>query len=106
MDTLTTNSVYSPKPGAITDQGLGVKTSNYITFEPQTIYTISFQPTHMIPKNGKIILTFPTTEFGMSSQPSQPGDYKAQVGPIDKSLSQVTINRGIGQIELLDAFPD
>jgi len=34
----------------------------------------------MIPKNGKIMVTFPPTEFGMSTQPSQLGDYTVKVG--------------------------
>jgi hypothetical protein len=77
VDTLTSERVYSPKPGAISKEDLGVKASNYITFEPESIYTINFKPRHMIPKNGKVYVTFPPTEFGMSTQPSRLGDYTA-----------------------------
>jgi hypothetical protein len=107
VDTLTLDRVYSPKPGAITNKDLDVQASNYITFEPQSIYTIQFTPAHKIPRNGKIFLNFPPTEFGMSTQPSQLGDYRAKVGSrLDKQLAKVNLNRGVGEVELLDAFTE
>ena len=76
-----------------------------MTYDSGATYTLSFIPTHRIPRYGVINLEFPVQDFGLTSLQVKGGAFTAKIGDWDKiKLTSVTINKGQGTINIADAF--
>ena len=59
VDSVTQGMLYSASEGQILFKNLTLSTDNYVTYDTGATYTISFIPTHKIPRYGVINLEFP-----------------------------------------------
>jgi hypothetical protein len=84
---------------------LTLQTNNFVTYDAGATYTLSFIPTHRIPRYGVINLEFPVQDFGLSSLPVGGGAFTVKIGKNEeKPLTSVRIDKGLGTINIADAF--
>jgi len=66
VDNATASGLFTPTAGTIT-ANLSANSNSTITYASDVIYQLTFSPQHMIPENGKLIITIPTSDITIAN---------------------------------------